>query len=140
MRLDWIRRAREGPCTPLYVLDEPTVGLHMADVGKARGASCIVWSIPAIPSSSSNTISTSLAEADWIVGTWAPKAGDGRRQHRRAGLLPETIVRQAGQESYGHESWGGFLNEARSLLEGLPTLELPSANVCAYYAHHGVFS
>jgi excinuclease ABC subunit A len=83
-----------GPASPhtLYVLDEPTIGLHMADVEKlirvlhrlvAAGNSVVVIE---------HNLDI-IAEADWIVDM-GPEGGDGGGRVVAAGA-PERLVRAA---------------------------------------------
>ncbi len=97
---------REGQHT-LYVLDEPTVGLHMADVEK------LVHVLHRLVDSGNTVIVVEhnldiMAEADWIVDL-GPEGGDG------GGLIvaqgaPESIVRKPGK-SHTARILGEFLAE-----------------------------
>jgi len=97
---------REGQHT-LYVLDEPTVGLHMADVEKLlRVLHRLV--------DSGNTVVVIehnldiMAEADWIVDL-GPEGGDGGGLVVAQGA-PESIVRKP-DKSHTARILGGFLAE-----------------------------
>jgi excinuclease ABC subunit A len=84
---------REGQHT-LYVLDEPTVGLHMADVEKLLR---VLHRLVA----AGNTVVVIehnldiMAEADWIVDL-GPEGGDGGGRIVAQGA-PESIVRKPGK-------------------------------------------
>ena len=76
--VDTARRERQHT---LYVLDEPTVGLHMADVEK------LVRVLHRLIDSGNTVVVIEhnldvMAEADWIVDL-GPEGGLGRRPHRR---------------------------------------------------------
>ncbi len=67
----------------LYVLDEPTVGLHMADVEK------LIHVLHRLVDAGNTAVVVEhnldvMAEADWILDM-GPEAGDARRPHRRPG-------------------------------------------------------
>jgi excinuclease ABC subunit A len=83
---------RPAPKQTLYVLDEPTVGLHMADVEKliqvlhrlvAAGNSAVVVE---------HNLDV-MAEADWIIDL-GPEAGDGGGRIVAQGA-PAQIARRA---------------------------------------------
>jgi excinuclease ABC subunit A len=97
---------REGQHT-LYVLDEPTVGLHMADVEKLmRVLHRLV--------DTGNTVVVIehnldvMAEADWIVDL-GPEGGEGGGRVVAQGA-PDTIVRRPGK-SHTAKILGEFLAE-----------------------------
>jgi excinuclease ABC subunit A len=97
---------REGQHT-LYVLDEPTVGLHMADVEKLlRVLHRLV--------DTGNTVVVIehnldiMAEADWIIDL-GPEGGDGGGRIVAQGA-PESIVRKPGK-SHTAQILGDFLAE-----------------------------
>jgi excinuclease ABC subunit A len=97
---------REGQHT-LYVLDEPTVGLHMADVEKLlRVLHRLV--------DAGNTLVVIehnldvMAEADWIIDL-GPEGGTGGGRVVAQGS-PESIVRKP-EKSHTARILGGFLQE-----------------------------
>ena len=68
-------RPRQKPKHTLYVLDEPTVGLHMADVEK------LIQVLHRLVEAGNTAVVVEhnldiMAEADWIVDM-GPEAGDG---------------------------------------------------------------
>ena len=107
MRDDLAHGPRQKPKHTLYVLDEPTVGLHMADVEKllhvlhrlvAAGNTAVVVE---------HNLDV-MAEADWILDL-GPEAGDGggrivaqgapaqiarRSKHSHTGRVLEEFLRQ----------------------------------------------
>jgi excinuclease ABC subunit A len=97
---------REGQHT-LYVLDEPTVGLHMADVEK------LVRVLHRLVDSGNTVVVIEhnldvMAEADWIVDL-GPEGGSGGGRIVAQGA-PEAIVRRP-NGSHTAQILGGFLAE-----------------------------
>jgi excinuclease ABC subunit A len=97
---------REGQHT-LYVLDEPTVGLHMADVEK------LLQVLHRLVDSGNTVVVIEhnldvMAEADWIVDL-GPEGGNGGGRIVAQGS-PESIVRRAGS-SHTARILGEFLRE-----------------------------
>jgi excinuclease ABC subunit A len=97
---------REGQHT-LYVLDEPTVGLHMADVEK------LVRVLHRLVDSGNTVIVVEhnldiMAEADWIVDL-GPEGGDGGGRIVAQGT-PESIARKP-NKSHTAKILGEFLVE-----------------------------
>jgi excinuclease ABC subunit A len=97
---------REGQHT-LYVLDEPTVGLHMADVEK------LVRVLHRLVDSGNTVVVIEhnldiMAEADWIVDL-GPEGGDGGGRIVAEGA-PEAIVRKP-NKSHTAKILGEFLTE-----------------------------
>ena len=96
---------REGQHT-LYVLDEPTVGLHMADVEK------LLLVLHRLVDSGNTVVVIEhnldvMAEADWIVDL-GPEGGSGGGRIVAQGS-PESIVRKNG--SHTAKILGSFLEE-----------------------------
>jgi excinuclease ABC subunit A len=97
---------REGQHT-LYVLDEPTVGLHMSDVEK------LVKVLQRLVDSGNTVVVIEhnldvMAEADWIIDL-GPEGGAGGGRIVAEGA-PETIVRRP-HESHTAKILGEFLAE-----------------------------
>jgi excinuclease ABC subunit A len=97
---------REGQHT-LYVLDEPTVGLHMADVEK------LVHVLHRLVDSGNTVVVIEhnldvMAEADWIVDL-GPEGGSGGGRIVAEGV-PEAIVRKP-NKSHTARILGDFLAE-----------------------------
>jgi excinuclease ABC subunit A len=75
VRDDVRRGPRQTPKHTLYVLDEPTVGLHMADVEK------LIHVLHRLVAAGNSAVVVEhnldiMAEADWILDM-GPEAGDG---------------------------------------------------------------
>jgi excinuclease ABC subunit A len=101
------RGARTRPRHTLYVLDEPTVGLHMADVEK------LIEVLHRLVAAGNTAVVVEhnldvMAEADWIIDL-GPEAGDGggrivaqgpprqiarRRKRSHTGEVLETFLRE----------------------------------------------
>jgi excinuclease ABC subunit A len=97
---------REGQHT-LYVLDEPTVGLHMADVEKLLGV------LHRLVDTGNTVVVIEhnldvMAEADWIVDL-GPEGGDGGGRIVAQGA-PEAIARKP-NKSHTAKILGDFLTE-----------------------------
>ena len=89
VRDDVGRRGQKAPHT-LYVLDEPTVGLHMQDVEK------LIHVLHRLVNGGQSVVVIEhdldlIAEADWIIDL-GPEGGDGGGQLVAAGT-PEDVVR-----------------------------------------------
>jgi excinuclease ABC subunit A len=97
---------REGQHT-LYVLDEPTVGLHMADVEK------LVRVLHRLVDSGNTVVVIEhnldiMAEADWIIDL-GPEGGDGGGRIVAQGA-PDAVVRKS-DKSHTAKILGEFLKE-----------------------------
>ena len=77
-RLRLATQVRSNLFGVVYVLDEPSAGLHPADTRRCSRALDAAEARRATRSSSSSTTSTSMRRADWIVDV-----GPGRRRARR---------------------------------------------------------
>jgi excinuclease ABC subunit A len=90
----------------LYVLDEPTVGLHMADVEK------LIRVLHRLVDAGNTVVLIEhnldvIAEADWIVDL-GPEGGDGGGKVVMAGV-PEEFLSPSVMGSHTAEAMRGFL-------------------------------
>ncbi len=97
---------RENQLT-LYVLDEPTVGLHMADVEKLIGVLQRLVGIGNTVVVIEHNLDV-VAEADWIIDM-GPEGGSGGGRVVAEGV-PEAIVRKS-RQSHTATVLGKFLKE-----------------------------
>jgi excinuclease ABC subunit A len=102
--IDIARRDRQHTC---YVLDEPTVGLHMADVEK------LVNVLQRLVDAGNSVVVIEhnldiMAEADWIIDL-GPEGGAGGGQVVAEGT-PESIIRKP-NKSHTARILGSFLAE-----------------------------
>ena len=89
---------RQRPRHTLYVLDEPTVGLHMADVEK------LIHVLHRLVDAGNTAVVVEhnldiMAEADWIIDL-GPEAGDGGGRIVAQGA-PAEIARRRGRSHTG---------------------------------------
>ena len=94
----------------LYILDEPTVGLHMADVEK------LIRVLHRLVAAGNTVVVIEhnldvIAEADWIIDL-GPEGGEGGGRIVAQGA-PEDVVRAKGK-SHTAAVLSGFLTERRS--------------------------
>jgi excinuclease ABC subunit A len=99
-------RRRPGSAHTLYVLDEPTVGLHMADVEK------LIRVLHRLVDAGNTVILIEhnldvIAEADWIVDL-GPEGGDAGGKVVVAGV-PEEFLTPSAKGSHTAEAMRGFL-------------------------------
>ncbi len=107
VRDDVARGPRVKPRHTLYVLDEPTVGLHMADVEK------LIHVLHRLITAGNTAVVVEhnldiMAEADWILDM-GPEAGDGGGRIVAEGT-PAAIARRA-RRSHTGRVLEGFLRE-----------------------------
>ena len=98
---------RQLPRHTLYVLDEPTVGLHMADVEK------LIQVLHRLIEAGNTAVVVEhnldvMAEADWLIDM-GPEAGDGGGRVVAAGT-PAQVARRRGRSHTGRVL-SGFLKE-----------------------------
>ena len=101
-----LARARPGSTQALYVLDEPTVGLHMADVEK------LIAVLHRLVAAGNTVVVIEhnldvIAEADWIVDL-GPEGGDGGGRVVAAGPPDALAPRQ--NKSHTARALRDFLN------------------------------
>ncbi|MGA8096736.1 MAG: excinuclease ABC subunit UvrA [Steroidobacteraceae bacterium] len=98
---------RSGARRTLYVLDEPTVGLHMADVEK------LIHVLHRLVAAGNTAVVVEhnldiMAEADWIVDM-GPEAGEGGGRIVAQGAPAEVARRK--RDSHTGRALAGFLKE-----------------------------
>ncbi len=91
----------------MYVLDEPTVGLHMADVEK------LIRVLHRLVDAGNTVVLIEhnldiIAEADWIVDL-GPEGGDGGGKVVMAGV-PEEFLAPSAKGSHTAGAMRGFLD------------------------------
>jgi excinuclease ABC subunit A len=109
-RIKLVTELAQAASGVLYVLDEPTVGLHMADVGKlVRVLHRLVGQGNTVVVIEHNL--DVVAEADWVVDL-GPEGGDGGGRVVAEGT-PETVARRGGR-SHTARFLAPFLAERRT--------------------------
>jgi excinuclease ABC subunit A len=98
---------RHGPRHTLYVLDEPTVGLHMADVEK------LIHVLHRLVAAGNTAVVVEhnldvMAEADWVLDM-GPEAGEGGGRVVAQGSPAEVARRK--RESHTGRALDAFLKE-----------------------------
>ena len=104
-------RRRPGTANTLYVLDEPTVGLHMADVEK------LIRVLHRLVDAGNTVVLIEhnldvIAEADWIVDL-GPEGGDAGGKVVMAGV-PEEFLSDRPKDSHTARALVSFLSSERS--------------------------
>jgi excinuclease ABC subunit A len=104
------RQLRGGSPATLYVLDEPTVGLHMADVEK------LIRVLHRLVDAGNSVVVIEhdldvMAEADWIIDLGPEGGAEGGRIVAQG--APEQVTRQASR-SHTARILGEFLRERSS--------------------------
>ena len=99
VRVDLRAPLRAKPKHTLYVLDEPTVGLHMADVEK------LIAVLHRLVDAGNTVVVVEhdldvIAEADWVIDM-GPEAGAGGGRVVAEGA-PAAIVKKSGRSHTGH--------------------------------------
>jgi excinuclease ABC subunit A len=107
VRDDVARGPRQTPKHTLYVLDEPTVGLHMADVEK------LIHVLHRLVAAGNSAVVVEhnldiMAEADWILDM-GPEAGDGGGRIVAAGTPAQIAAHR--KRSHTGRVLDGFLRE-----------------------------
>jgi excinuclease ABC subunit A len=102
-------RGRRGSGHTLYVLDEPTIGLHMADV------ECLIRMLHRLVDMGNTVMVIEhnldiISEADWIVDL-GPEGGEGGGSVVASG--PPEIVAEHGNGSYTAAFLADFLKKRR---------------------------
>jgi excinuclease ABC subunit A len=105
------RRVSGGGISTLYVLDEPTVGLHMADVEK------LIRVLHRLVDAGNTVVVIEhnldvMADADWIIDL-GPEGGEGGGRIVAHGS-PEEVIQSAGA-SHTARVLKAFLDERRQL-------------------------
>jgi len=113
---------RQKPKHTLYVLDEPTVGLHMADVEK------LIHVLHRLVGAGNTAVVVEhnldvMAEADWIVDM-GPEAGEGGGKIVAQGTPAQIVKRK--KESHTGRVLEGFLRERTSDAAPKPAARLAS--------------
>jgi excinuclease ABC subunit A len=114
---------RQKPKHTLYVLDEPTVGLHMADVEK------LIHVLHRLVEAGNTAVVIEhnldvMAEADWIIDM-GPEAGEGGGKIVAQGTPAQIVKRK--KESHTGRVLEGFLRERTSAAVPNPAARLTAS-------------
>ncbi|MFO1456909.1 MAG: hypothetical protein U1F18_11785 [Steroidobacteraceae bacterium] len=107
VRTDLRAPLRQKPKHTLYVLDEPTVGLHMADVEK------LIRVLHRLVDAGNTVVLVEhdldvIAEADWVIDM-GPEAGDGGGRVVAQSAPQDLAKRPAAKRTHTGEALAGFL-------------------------------